>query len=544
MNLRWRHALATWACAVTGLTAHAAELPELNIDLKQTTVSGISSGAFMAVQMGVAKSASVRGVAITAGGPYFCALDDSFGGNVTMGAMNSIARCMQGDPMMPAQPITEAHLNKMVSTTKDWSKQGKIDPVSNLATQAVWVFHGYNDGVVKLPVSDALVKWYGNFTPTSQIFHKDSLNAAHAQISAACTASSDAAPASGDSCNICPTTGGKFINACVDQPKTGASALYDAAGAALQMFYGALTRTATDKLSTTKAQEFTQTPYLKQRGGAAVSQPDDIAMGATGYLYVPQACKEGQSCRLHIAFHGCMQSATTLGRAFVDNAGVNEWADANRIVVLYPQAKPTKPSMFSVSLPMNPNGCWDWWGYNDKPQTSMFDPMGLMSKSAPIGTYATSEGVQVAAVWRMAEKLAAKGAPAAPAAALTAPATQLLALDQSDDQTMLRWKAVSGATGYRVYRSSGDQPAQAMGDVVTQLFWVDAGLQPKTSYRYTVRAVVGGQEGPDSNAVTLGTAAKAPTLAQCDPYFSMALGKPVTKSAFSMMGVPTTEVCP
>jgi poly(3-hydroxybutyrate) depolymerase len=35
-------------------------LPELKLDLGQTTVSGISSGAFMAVQMGVAHSASVR----------------------------------------------------------------------------------------------------------------------------------------------------------------------------------------------------------------------------------------------------------------------------------------------------------------------------------------------------------------------------------------------------------------------------------------------------------------------------------------------------
>jgi hypothetical protein len=141
----------------------------------------------------------------------------------------------------------------------------------------------------------------------------------------------------------------------------------------------------------------------------------------------------------------------------------------------------------------------------------------------------------------MAEKLAAKGSPAAPVAPLTTPATELLALDQSDDQTVLRWKAVNGATGYRVYRSTGDQPAQAIGDVVTQLFWVDAGLQPKTSYSYTVRAVTGDKEGPDSNAVTLGTAAKPP---QCDPYFSMAQGKIVTKSLMNPMGVPTTAVCP
>lgn len=541
MHLTLRHALAALAWAVTGVATHAADLPELNIDIKQTTVSGISSGAFMAVQMGVAKSASVRGVAVTAGGPYFCALQDSWGANLTLGVMASMARCMQGDPTIPAQPITDSQLQAMVKATKNWAQQGKIDPVSNLAGQAVWVFHGYNDGIVKLPVSEALLKWYGNFTPSSQIFYKDTLNAAHAQISAACPTSGGSAAAgstgSSDSCNVCPATGGKFINACTDQPLPSPGALYDAAGAALQMFYGALTRTATDKLGA-KAQAFTQTPYLKLRSGSAVSQPEDIAMGSTGYVYVPQACKEGQSCRLHIAFHGCMQSATTLGRTFVDGAGVNEWADANRIVVLYPQARPTTPSLVAASLPLNPMGCWDWWGYNDKPSYSWFNPSSWFAPET--GTYATAQGLQVAAVWRMAEKLAAKGTAASQAPALIAPATQLLVLDHSDDQALLRWQPVSGASGYRVYRSSGNQAAQALGSgPVTQLLWVDAGLQPQGNYRYTVRAVVDGKEGPDSNAVSISTAGKAPTLAQCDPYFSLTLNTPVTQ-----FGLPTQSVCP
>jgi poly(3-hydroxybutyrate) depolymerase len=540
MYLTWRHALAALAWAGAGWSAQAADLPQLNIDLKQTTVSGISSGAFMAVQMGVAKSASVRGVAVTAGGPYFCALQDAKGG---LGVTTSIARCMQGDPALPAQPITDSQLQRMVSATRDWSRQGKIDPVSNLATQAVWVFHGYNDGIVKRPVSDALLKWYGHFTPDSQIFYKDTLNAAHAQISAACPAATAVGgTASSEGCNVCPTTGGKFINACADQPSSSPGALYDAAGSALQMFYGALTRTATDRLSA-KAQEFSQAPYLKLRGGSAVTQPEDIAMGATGYVYVPQACREGQPCRLHIAFHGCMQSAATLGRAFVDGAGVNEWADANRIVVLYPQATPTQPSLLAATRPLNPMGCWDWWGYNDKPSYSFFDPYSWLAPEA--GTYAMAEGLQVAAVWRMAEKLATKATADTAAPALSIPATELQALDHSDDQAMLRWRPVGGASSYRVYRSSANQAAQALGSApVAQLFWADSGLQPQSSYRYTVRAVVGGHEGPDSNAVSVSTAGKPPTLASCDPYFSLSRNQPVKKSLYDPRGIPTTEVCP
>ena len=41
---------------------------------KEFSVSGISSGAFMAVQMGVAFSKDIVGLGAIAGGPYYCAL--------------------------------------------------------------------------------------------------------------------------------------------------------------------------------------------------------------------------------------------------------------------------------------------------------------------------------------------------------------------------------------------------------------------------------------------------------------------------------------
>lgn len=42
---------------------------------------------------------------------------------------------------------------------------------------------------------------------------------------------------------------------------------------------------------------------------------------------------------------------------FYTKTGFNEWAEANNIIVVYPQAKK------SAVVPYNPNGCWDWWGY-------------------------------------------------------------------------------------------------------------------------------------------------------------------------------------
>jgi len=42
----------------------------------------------------------------------------------------------------------------------------------------------------------------------------------------------------------------------------------------------------------------------------------------------------------------------------VNGAGLNEWAVTNDLIVLYPQVAA------SAMAPVNPLGCWDWWGYS------------------------------------------------------------------------------------------------------------------------------------------------------------------------------------
>jgi poly(3-hydroxybutyrate) depolymerase len=72
---------------------------------------------------------------------------------------------------------------------------------------------------------------------------------------------------------------------------------------------------------------FDQTPFF-----------DDAAssLRAAGYVYVPDICRT-QTCRLHVAFHGCRQGIEAIHDDFVRDAGYNGWAAAGRIVVLYPQ---------------------------------------------------------------------------------------------------------------------------------------------------------------------------------------------------------------
>ena len=131
----------------------------------------------------------------------------------------------------------------------------------------------------------------------------------------------------------CGEMGGDFINACG----------YDAAGALLQHLYGPL-----------------EPPVpTRENGLRALEQATLVPAGAsfadTGYVYLPSSCEQDvAACRLHIAFHGCRQGQEFIGERFAMAAGFNEWAEGNGIVVLYPQV--------NASL-LNPQGCWDWWGY-------------------------------------------------------------------------------------------------------------------------------------------------------------------------------------
>src|SRR5438046_289574 len=74
---RLRAAGLLLSLAFTPVTiADAAEAPALsayNADIKASSISGISSGAFMAVQFATAWSSIIVGVGVIAGGPFYCA---------------------------------------------------------------------------------------------------------------------------------------------------------------------------------------------------------------------------------------------------------------------------------------------------------------------------------------------------------------------------------------------------------------------------------------------------------------------------------------
>ena len=338
------------ACACAAPAARAADaLPAYNVELASTSVSGLSSGAAMAAQLAVAYSSVIAGAGIVAGPPYRCAEGSAY---------TALSPCMSA-----STPIDVARL---VRETRASAQRGEIDPVSSLRRQRIWVFTGGRDTQVRPPVGDAVVRYFRALVPPSQVAHRRRANAEHAMPTL-------------DYGNACDTLADPYLNDCD----------YDAAGALLAWIHPGLRPKATGALQGTLL-AFDQREFA---GSAAAHDLDD-----TGWVFVPRDCALGQRCRLHVALHGCLQypayryfadgALRTFGRTFVEHAGYNAWADANRIIVLYPQAARSAPLFVGVlEVDRNPLGCWDWWGYDD-------------------AAYATREGSQVRAIRRMIGRIA------------------------------------------------------------------------------------------------------------------------------------------
>ncbi|NDP60866.1 MAG: depolymerase [Oxalobacteraceae bacterium] len=322
----------------SGAQASAA-LPAFKADPMQTSVSGLSSGAFMAVQYQVAFSKTVRGAGVVAGGPYYCA--------GTLGYA-AAAICMGMVPFMPPNP------NLMLDAAQAFAASGQIDPLDGLQNDRIYVFSGTKDTVVYQQAVDATVDFFKLAgVPAAQIKYVNKVPSGHALIT----------PKYG---NTCPANAAPYISHCKVKG-TG----YDQAGDMLGHIYGKLNAPVAAPAGQIVA--FNQREFVDAGSG----------MAGDGYLYVPTSCAQDSSgCKVHVALHGCEQSVAVVGNDFYSDTGYNNWADSNRLLVLYPQVN-------ASTAPYNPKGCWDWVGYTGP-------------------AYATTSGVQLAAIKAMVDRLTAK----------------------------------------------------------------------------------------------------------------------------------------
>jgi len=436
-----------------------------NAEIGESSISGISSGAFMAVQFATAWSGTVKGVGVIAGGPYYCAQATAIGelgGNI--GAiLTATGPCLVGPP---------PSLEPLFKQTDEWAHNRDIDGTEHIAGQKIYLFHGYNDAVVSRMVTDAAHRFYLHYLPDrsrGNLFYQSAIGAGHSQVTLSYGLE-------------CQDSENYFIDRCN----------YDQAGIILQHIYGAL-QPRNDGQPTGHLLAFDQREFTRP------VSPASYSLAESGYVYVPASCAALEPCRVHIALHGCKQDHDTIADRYVRNAGYNEWADANHLVILYPQTIAGNP-VTNFGTPLNPYGCWDWWGYT-----------GF--------NYAVKAGPQITAIKGMLDRLTHGRTPTAEGRETDDKAPNGLKVnDVSDTGVALAWVPPAGAQTYTVYRApAADQNFTAIGTVAGPSFG-DAGLSPVTSYAYKVTASVGGGEGPASpvvTATTLSAPPRCPTPGSC-----------------------------
>lgn len=305
-------------------------LPKLQL-AEQITLSGLSSGAYMVGQYHLAFAEQVSGVAMLAGGPVYC-------------AQNSLGLALEHCFNKASSSPDLNAINQYLTTQRS---AGKLAPLSALKDDKVWIFHGSKDATVYPGLAGVLSQQYQQWVEPGNIALITDKAFGHTF------------PTDNNTLGRCEVSESPFLASCH----------YDAAGELLKHLLGDI-----------KAKSTTSSGQLITVNQHQLASAAKHTLAETGYLYIPQSCASGESCQLHVSFHGCKQNAASVGEAYVSNSGLNNYADSNNIVVLYPQ------TTASSINPFNPNACWDWWGYTG-------------------ADYATREGLQLKAVHQLVQAL-------------------------------------------------------------------------------------------------------------------------------------------
>lgn len=297
------------ALAGCGDSASVESVPPLRVDTSRVTVSGMSSGAYMAHQVHLALNERIAGAALFAGGPYACA-----GGDLE----RALAECMAPDGDGP-------DVEALATVARERAAAGTIAAIADLSGDRVFVFHGALDTTVGANVTRASESLYRALDPTLAIEIDFERAVAHTfpTLSAG---------------SACDKAEPPFLGAC------------DTDGAALA--FGALG--LIDAGAAAAAAPAGEWRTFDQSALEAADAPSHL--DPVGLLYVPPGCANG-GCGLHVVFHGCEQSIGKIDREFVEGSGYARWADVARVVVAFPQAR-------ASFMPLNPKACWDWWGYS------------------------------------------------------------------------------------------------------------------------------------------------------------------------------------
>ena len=336
-------------------------LPRLQIAGK-LSVSGISSGADLAPIFMVAHSDKVLGAGAFAGQAYGCATTRFDGEPVTTCAQQSSGSqgpgCVGLESTGPAPcygcdsntTVTYDHCKKIpqfiqLDRLRSWAEAaaaaGHIAPLSNLRYSRVYTYRGTKDSVYLPGSVNATGEWFEPYLAdyAAQVHFEATIPSQHSQPSV-------------DPNVPIATCGVSSVGGCQNCG-------YDAVGTMLQHFYnGTLAQPTLTSTDPARLLQFDQDLY-----GNGTAQYG--ALAPYGFVYVPVACAGGAApCRLHIAMHGCGQSATNPGTGllYVMYSGYAMWADHNNIVILFPQGGGFGARDWHTNASQMNGGCFDGYG--------------------------------------------------------------------------------------------------------------------------------------------------------------------------------------
>jgi len=344
-----------------------AQLGRYHVIAGESSVSGLSSGAFMTVQLHLAHSASFMGAGIIAGGPFRCA--ESFRAAAVLAedafVQNAIYICMN-----PLVPHTGPNAYKLAELAKATAAKGEIDPIAHLADDRIYIFTGSKDKVVYSDVVARTREFYQYLgVQSDRIQYVDDIPAGHSII----------------------TDNPEDSHLHSNQPPYINQGGFMQSHHILEHIHGPL-KPPSEHL-TGRLIRFDQREFFGAQLRASMSN--------FAYAYVPRAVQEGAQARVHIALHGCKQGYNYVdyvngrpdtknnppyGNRYITTTGYNHIADSNNIIVLYPQAEG-----IDDGATQNPEGCWDWWGYTSP------DPHNP--------NYYAKSAIQISAIHQMLRRL-------------------------------------------------------------------------------------------------------------------------------------------
>jgi len=333
-------------------------LRPLNVHRNFVTLSGYSSGGMMAQYLFVSHSSLFSGLGVFQHTFYSC-------GSGALDIDDWDRRCTILPPWTGSD-VDDPRLG--INFIREYARRGLIDPVSNIQGKPLYVFAAGSGWLFTREMNLRVGEVFAPFINNPPSIVNVVLNDANLTFP---SNRADLPPCSG------PST---------QTPHQVSNCGYNGALEALKWIL------QPTPLVTPNAnpgppslpqplQEFDQSEFFDPLERADMDE--------TGFVYIPTICKSGEvQCLLHFYFHGCWTGRRFVSNTHIVNSGYLEVAEANGIIMVFPQAYDSAENRI---------GCWDTFGFTGR-------------------LFATQRGAQVKVVKRMLDRITGVTPPTSPAA--------------------------------------------------------------------------------------------------------------------------------